>query len=249
MRKNALITGVAGGIGHATALLFHKSGWNVIGVDKQTPKGLNKKIRFIKGDVSEPISSKRIFREVSKVYNGLDALINNAALLNCKSIQELKPDEWTQVMASNVGSIYLSTKNALRLLLRTKGAIVNVSSVHAMATSAHISAYAASKGAVVSLTRALAVELAGDGIRVNTVLPGAVDTQMFRLGSSRGGLKGASIDQKIKNLSQKTLLGRIGKPEEIAQSIFFLANGESSSFITGQTLVVDGGALARLSTE
>jgi NAD(P)-dependent dehydrogenase (short-subunit alcohol dehydrogenase family) len=129
------------------------------------------------------------------------------------------------------------------------GAIVNVSSVHAVATSKHIAAYAASKGGMLALTRALAIELAPDNIRVNTVLPGAVDTSMLRDGLNRDHAGSGTAEERLENLARNTVSGKIGKPEEIAQTILFLADPEKSSFITGQPLVIDGGATARLSTE
>ena len=127
--------------------------------------------------------------------------------------------------------------------------MVNVSSVHAIATSANIAAYAASKGAMVAFTRALAIEWAADQIRVNAILPGAVDTPMLHAGLERGHLSGSNLDELMNQLGRKTVMGRVGKPQEIAQGIFFLANGQQSSFMTGQTIVIDGGATARLSTE
>ncbi len=140
-------------------------------------------------------------------------------------------------------------KDAFGLLKKTKGAIVNVSSVHAVATSKNIAAYAASKGGMVALTRAMAIEFADVGIRVNAVLPGAVDTQMLREGLSRGHVKGSNIEDQLNDLGQRTVMGRVGDPREIAQSILFLADEERSSFITGHAMVVDGGATIRLSTE
>ena len=124
-----------------------------------------------------------------------------------------------------------------------------MSSVHAVATSKEIAAYAASKGGMLALTRALAIELAKDNIRVNTVLPGAVDTQMLRSGLNRDHAGEGTPDERLENLARKTVSGKIGKPEEIARAIYFLADQDQSSFITGQPLVIDGGATSRLSTE
>jgi NAD(P)-dependent dehydrogenase (short-subunit alcohol dehydrogenase family) len=129
------------------------------------------------------------------------------------------------------------------------GAIVNVSSVHAIATSANIAAYAASKGGLLALTRAVAIEFARDNIRCNAILPGAVDTPMLRAGLSRDHVQGSTILERLDNLASKTVNGRVGRPEEIAQAIYFLADDEQSSFMTGQALIIDGGATARLSTE
>jgi len=129
------------------------------------------------------------------------------------------------------------------------GSIVNVGSVHAIATSANIAAYAASKGALSALTRALAIKFAPDQIRVNAVLPGAVKTDMLLAGLQRGHLSGDRPDQLLDNLGRKTVMGRVGTSEEIARAILFLADANQSAFMTGQSLVIDGGATARLSTE
>jgi NAD(P)-dependent dehydrogenase (short-subunit alcohol dehydrogenase family) len=129
------------------------------------------------------------------------------------------------------------------------GAIVNVSSVHAVQTSANIASYAASKGGLLALTRAMAIEFAPDNIRVNAILPGAVDTPMLHAGLGRGHVGAGDLHQRLENLASKTVNGRVGKPSEIASAIYFLADDQQSSFMTGQALIVDGGATARLSTE
>jgi glucose 1-dehydrogenase len=153
-------------------------------------------------------------------------------------------------MASNLRSVFLGVKLAHPLLKAGNSAsIVNVSSVHAIQTSANIAAYAASKGGLLALTRAMAIEFASDNIRVNAILPGAVDTPMLRAGLGRGHVGGSDVQERLDNLARKTVNGKVGQPEEIAHAIYFLADNEQSSFMTGQALVVDGGATARLSTE
>jgi len=155
-------------------------------------------------------------------------------------------------MAANLRSVFLGVKLAYPLLKARGGAaVVNISSVHAIQTSTNIAAYAASKGGLLALTRAMAIEFALDNIRVNAILPGAVDTPMLRAGLNRGhvSVSGGDVQDRLDNLARKTVNGRIGTPEEIAHAIYFLADNEQSSFMTGQALVVDGGATARLSTE
>lgn len=249
MKRVVLITGVAGGIGSATARTFAEVGWRVIGVDLRQADSLPGVHHFIQADISDVAESQRVFDEVADQEGHIDALINNAAIQICKPLVETTPDEWDAVMASNLRSVYLAVRHAYPLMRTHGGAIVNVSSVHAIATSANIASYAASKGALLSLTRALAIELAPDRIRVNAVLPGAVDTPMLHAGLTRGHIAGANLPEILDELAARHVIGRIGRPEEIAQAILFLAESDGSSFMTGQALVVDGGATARLSTE
>ncbi|MCJ7530024.1 MAG: SDR family oxidoreductase [Anaerolineales bacterium] len=249
--RTVLITGAAGGVGRATVKVFADVGWRVVGVDRALfgemfPKdGL-----FIQADISLDEELEIIFKQTRAFTSTLDALINNAAIQISKPILETTAQEWDMVMAHNLRSVFLGAKLAHPLLkAHGGGAIVNVSSVHAIATSANISAYAASKGGLLALTRAMAIEFAPDNIRVNAILPGAVDTPMLRAGLNRGHVTGSRIEERLENLARKTVNGRIGRPEEIARVIYFLADETMSSFMTGQAVVVDGGATARLSTE
>lgn len=250
-KRMMLITGAAGGVGRATVSLFVESGWQVIGVDRNDfGEGFPKQGLFIKADISDPKSLETVYQQASNITDKLDAVVNNAALQICKPLLETSVEEWDAVIASNLRSAFLGAKLAYPLLKSAGGgAIVNVSSVHAVATSADISAYAASKGGLLALTRAMAIEFAKDNIRVNAILPGAVDTPMLRAGMQRGHVGGPTILDRLENLARKTVNGRVGKPEEIAHCIYFLADNIQSSFMTGQAMVVDGGATARLSTE
>ncbi|MGB3534799.1 MAG: SDR family oxidoreductase [Microcoleaceae cyanobacterium] len=248
MNSVVLITGVLGGIGIATAQRFHQAGWQVVGIDLGTPEDTPEAIDyFIQADVADAIAWEQISQQVSAKMGRVDAIVNNAAVQVCKPLIETTPEEWDQVMAVNLKSVYLGIRQ-LYPLMGEGSAVVNVSSVHAIATSQQIAAYAASKGGMLALTRALALELAPK-IRVNAVLPGAVDTQMLRSGLSRGHVEGKDGDELVAALGQKHVIGRVGQPEEIAEAIYFLADSQKSSFMTGQALVVDGGATARLSTE
>ena len=250
-KKTILITGAAGGVGQATVKLFHERGYRVIGVDRQSvyaefpADGL-----FIQADISVPENLEKIIAQATQFSSTLDVLVNNAAFQVTKPLIETTVEEWDMVMASNLRSVFLGAKLAYPLLkAEGGGAIVNVSSVHAVATSANIAAYAASKGGLLALTRAMAIEFAPDNIRVNAVLPGAVDTPMLRAGFHRGRNNEASEESQLAALAAKTVNGRVALPEEIASVIYFLADPAQSSFITGQGLLADGGATCRLSTE
>lgn len=246
-----LITGAAGGIGRATVMLFAEKGWKVIGVDRQPKyKGFPANGIYIQADISRPEENEAIYDQVSAVTDTLDAVVNNAAVQIAKPLVDTSIEEWDLVMASNLRSVFISSKLAFPLLkAKGGGAIVITSSVHAVATSANIAAYAASKGGLLALTRAMAIEFAPDNIRVNAVLPGAVDTPMLRAGLGRGHVGLGDMQERLDNLARKTVNGRIGTPEEIAHAIYFLADNTQSSFMTGQALIVDGGATCRLSTE
>jgi glucose 1-dehydrogenase len=250
MTKTILITGAAGGIGRASVNLFAEKGWRVIGVDRaEFGNDFPKNGLFIRSDISRPEDMTAIFEKAHGFTDSLDALVNNAAVQVAKPLIETTVEEWDAVMAANLRSVFLGVKLAYPLLKTNGGAVVNVSSVHAVQTSANIAAYAASKGGLLALTRAMAIEFAPDDIRVNAVLPGAVDTPMLRAGLGRGHVGSGDVQDRLDNLARKTVNGRVGTPEEIAHAIFFLADNEQSSFMTGQALVVDGGATARLSTE
>ena len=254
--KTVLITGAAGGIGRAAVALFAEKGWRVLGVDRapfdsaQGGASFPENGLFIQADISRGEELEAIFAKAQDFTDTLDALINNAAMQIAKPLVETTVDEWDAVMAANLRSVFLGVKLA-HPLLKNKGggAVVNVSSVHAIQTSANIAAYAASKGGLLALTRAMAIEFAPDNIRVNAILPGAVDTPMLRAGLGRGHVGHGDIQERLDNLARRTVSGKVGKPEEIAHSIYFLADDEQSSFMTGQAMVVDGGATARLSTE
>jgi NAD(P)-dependent dehydrogenase (short-subunit alcohol dehydrogenase family) len=249
--RTALVTGAAGGIGRATVTLLAQSGWRVIGVDRSLfGESFPENGVFIQSDISIGENLEGIFEQAHAFTGYLNALVNNAAVQVARPLLETSVEEWDAVMGSNLRSVFLATKLAHPLFKAAGGgAIVNVSSVHAIATSANIAAYAASKGGLLALTRAIAIEFAPDNIRCNAILPGAVDTPMLRAGLGRGHVQGDDIQARLDNLARKTVNGRVGRPEEIAHAIYFLADETQSSFMTGQALVVDGGATARLSTE
>ena len=249
MKRVVVITGASGGIGSATARVFNSAGWHVIGVDRGENKMTPHILHFIKADLSRSDAPARIATEISIKEGRIDALVNNAATQICKPLLETGPAEWELIMASNVRSIYLLVQATHPFLKKSRGAIVNVGSVHAFATSKGMAAYAASKGAVLALTRAMALEMAVDGIRANVIIPGAVDTGMLRESLSRNHAGGGDIEKRLRRIGRRHPLGRVGQPEEIAKSILFLADNNQSAFITGQSLTVDGGAMAALSTE
>jgi NAD(P)-dependent dehydrogenase (short-subunit alcohol dehydrogenase family) len=206
----------------------------VVGLDRRTPT----RDEWIQVDVGDADALVAALTDLQRV----DGLVNNAAVQHLKTLSETSVKEWDAVSAQNLRAPFVAMKALRSRLAVTHGAVVNVSSVHAVATSASIAAYAASKGGLVALTRAAALEFAEVGVRVNAVLPGAIDTPALRKRFGRRRDAEAC-------LVARTPLKRIGNPQEVADAIVFLLDGQRSSFVTGQTLVVDGGVLARLSTE
>ncbi len=250
-KKTVLITGAAGGVGRATVAYFAARGFQVIGVDRSPYyESFPEDGLYIQADISVPENLEMIYEKANQFSETLDVLVNNAAFQVTKPLIETSVEEWDAVMGSNLRSVFLGVKLAYPMLkAEGGGAIVNVSSVHAVATSANIAAYAASKGGLLALTRAMAIEFAPDNIRVNAVLPGAVDTPMLRAGFHRGRPGEPSEEEQLAALAAKTVNGRVADPQEIASVIYFLADSSASSFITGQGLLADGGATCRLSTE
>ena len=247
-KRTIIITGVSGGIGNACANLFFRNDWQVIGTDVKGEK-IKSIDTFIQVDSSRQEAIKKAYDDIKKQFGHIDALVNNAAIQIYKPFIETSLEEWDSIMASNLRSVYLNTRYAYPLLKQEGGAIVNISSVHALATSPNVAAYAASKGAISALSRGLALEFSKDRIRVNTLLPGAVDTPMLRYGLNNNTATNSSIEEKLNALEKKIPMGRVGRPEEIAKMVLFLADGNNSSYVTGQEFVVDGGVTARLSSE
>lgn len=241
-RRVVVVTGVAGGIGSAAAAAFGVAGWHVAGIDVSEP-GDTAPPNFLRLDLGSPGAEADVSRFLASL-DSVDAVVNAAGIQNTTSALDTSDEEWERIMAVNVRGAFRVSRAAHPFLLPARGSVVNVSSVHALATTRGAAAYAASKGALVALTRSLALEWA-PSIRVNCVLPGAIDTPMLAEGLTRGGHAAGDGWQALEN---GIPLGRVGRPEEVAESILFLADPDRSSFITGQTLVVDGGVLASLAT-
>ena len=238
MTKTALITGAARGIGLATARLFLDQGWQVALLDIDGPaqtaaaESLQSpdRVLALTADVSDERQVNQSTAEVRDRFGRLDALINNAGEAVFKPLLETTPDEWSRVIDVNLTGPFLCTRAAVPLMTGG-GSIVNIASISGLRASTLRVAYGTSKAALMHLTKQMAAEFAGLGIRANSVAPGPVETAMA---------KAVHTPEIRADYHDAIPLGRYGLEEEIAQAIWFLCS-DQASYITGQTLAVDGG--------
>lgn len=247
MTRSVVITGVAGGLGRGLAEAFSSAGWFVIGIDRRLDSSLDHVDRFEHVDLSSSASVADVVSRLQDI-EGLSALVNNAALQVNAALVNTTDAEWDEVMQTNVRACFQLIRGFADQLARNQGSVVNIGSVHSIATSDNIAAYAVSKAALSGLTRSAALELGPSGVRCNAVLPGAVDTEMLREGLSRRPHQDGPMGN-FEELRARTPLGLIATPAQIAPTVIHLADTAASPYTTGQLLVVDGGATLRLGTE
>jgi meso-butanediol dehydrogenase/(S,S)-butanediol dehydrogenase/diacetyl reductase len=236
----AVVTGAAGGIGTAIARDLLGRGYDVTGWVHRTPADPIAGVTYQRVDVASP-DAVAATRDALLARTGrIDALVTSAAVLRTGPLHELSDDTWEQVIGVNLTGVFLSMRAVLpTMLARGSGAIVNLSSVHALATVPGTAAYAATKGAIVALTREAAVEYADAGIRCNSVVVGSVDTAMSDSHGEQLARDGVRVDPP------RGAVGRMARPEEIATAVAYLL-GPDASFVTGSAFVVDGGLTSRL---
>ncbi|MFY9469734.1 MAG: SDR family oxidoreductase [Solirubrobacterales bacterium] len=245
--RTAYITGASSGIGRATALLFARHGAKVAVADVieegggetvEMIKAIGGEAIFIKTDVSRAADVERSIAETIAKFGGLDYAFNNAGIEGeMAPLAESTEENWDRVLAINLKGVWLGMKAQIPRMLENGGSIVNCASVAGLVGFPGLPAYCASKGGVVQLTRAAALEYATSNIRVNAVCPGVIATPMVdRL--THGDA--AAVEQ----FTAGEPVGRIGRPEEVAEAVVWLCSGKST-FVTGHPLVVDGGWVAQ----
>lgn len=247
--KYALVTGASRGIGRGIAMSLAKQGANVaancvVNVEKcnlvaSEIKKMGRESLSLQADVSKRDEVTKMFAEIKEKWGRLDILVNNAGIIDYASFEELTEEQWDRVLDVNLKGQFLCAQEAVKLMKPKKwGRIVNIASISSGGVGIgfkNISHYTASKGGVIALTENMAIELAKDGINVNAVAPGAIESEMSAVLQKDPKMMEATIAQIPK--------GRIGKPEDIGAAVAFLAS-EEADYVTGSVVYVDGGWLA-----
>ena len=252
--KVVIISGGAHGIGAASAVAFARQGYRVAVADVDVEAGeklaatrsVEGGIVFIRADVSRADEARAVVQRTLAAFGGVDVLFNNVGIQppeSYKNVADLEESVWDRIMAVNAKSYFLLCKYAVpEIVRRGGGVIINNASVQALQSQKLVPAYAASKGAVLSLTRNLALDYADRNIRVVAICPGSIDTPMLRATAELAFPCDAG--RALGDWGRNHPIGRVGRPEEVADVVVFLAS-DKASFITGEYVCVDGGLMAK----
>ena len=251
--KVAVVTGAATGIGGATAVAFGAEGASVV-LSDVNESALDERVREIQlaggqaiavvADASQAADAQRTANEAVAAFGGIDYLVASAGIQTYGTAVDTDEDTWDRTLAVNAKGVYLAAKYCIpEMVKRGGGAIVNVASVQGLFSQPNVAAYSASKGAVIAMTRTMAIDHAGDNIRANSICPGSIETPLLRFAAEQ--MQPEDPEGAIKEWGGLHVLGRVGQPEEMAQVALFLCS-EAASFITGAAIVADGGLTIRL---
>lgn len=242
--KTVVVTGAGAGMGRAAARRFAEEGASLVvnslseSADRvcEELKAAGYPAVFVKADVSDMDGAEKVIEAAVNNFGGIDVLVNTAGVVASGSVEACDEETWDYSMKVNVRSVYCTSHLALPYLRKSRGVIVNITSTVAIKGVVNRAVYSASKGAILSLSRSMAAEYIGEGVRVNCVCPGTVETESFR----RRVATAADPEQAMKDFVSRQPMGRLGTPEELAETILFAARPDVS-FMSGANLVVDGG--------
>ena len=244
--KSIIITGGASGMGAASARKFAEAGANVIIVDinKELAVRVASEINTsepIIGDIGDSLFCNQVAKTTIERYGKIDVLVNCAGTIFRANAENTSDEDWHRVMSTNVNGLFFMSRSVIKPMVKNKnGVIINFGSIWGSVGSAGVVAYCASKGAVHQITRAMALDHAQDGIRINSVCPGEVNTPMLSTGRESPPTK-----EDLQKLADETIpVSRLAEPEEIANVVFFLASN-NASYMTGSMVTVDGGFTTR----
>jgi len=241
----ALVTGASSGIGAATVIAFAEAGWEVMAAGRDEGRleevaDVSDSIAIWSGELTESEDCDELVGDTIDEFGHLDCLVNNAGVIVRASVADTTDEDWRYTMGINLDAPFYLSRAALPHLAQSAGSIVNIASDWGLKGGERAAAYCASKGAIVQLTRAMAIDHARDGLRINAVCPGDIDTPML---ANEAEESGVNLEEYLERAAEGNPNGRIGTPEEVAALILFLAS-DNATHITGTAIPIDGGGLA-----
>lgn len=243
--KVALVTGASSGIGAATAIAFADAGWSVMAAGRNEGRleevaDVSESISTWAGDLEESADCDELVADTVDEFGGLDCLVNAAGILVRGNAEDTRDEDWDDTISINLDVPFYLSRAAIPHLLKSAGSIVNIASCWGLKAGDRAVAYCASKGGLIMMTRAMALDHAADGLRINAVCPGGVDTPMLVAETQEHG---EDVDAFLEDVASESPNRRIATPEDIAGLVLFLAS-DAASHMTGTAIPVDGGLLA-----
>ena len=243
--KVALVTGASSGIGAAIAIAFADAGWSVMAAGRnegrlQEVADVSDNISTWSGELEESEDCDELVADTVDEFGGLDCVVNAAGVLIRANAEDTSDDDWRDTLAINLDVPFFLSRAAIPYLKKAEGSIVNVASVWGLEGGDRAVAYCASKGALILMTRAMALDHAKDGVRINAICPGGVDTPMLVTETQE---QGEDVEAFLDEVAAESPNGRIATPEDIANLVLFLA-GDTASHMTGTAIPIDGGLMA-----
>jgi len=237
-----LVTGASSGIGAAIAIAFAEDGWDVMAAGRDEGRleevaDVSERIVTWTGDLAGSEECDELIGDTIDEFGEIDCLVNNAGIIMRGNVSETSDDDWRNTMTVNLDVPFFLSRAALPYLLKSEGSIVNIASDWGLRGGERAVSYCASKGGLVLLTKAMARDHARDGVRVNAICPGDVDTPML---TAEAEAQGMEIDEYMEEATESVPNGRVAEPEEVASLALFLASG-AATHITGTTVAIDGG--------